>query len=495
MRTQLLAVACLGLACALTASAAGVRKPNVIVINIDDLGYADIGPYGSNNRTPNLDRMAREGRLLTSHYAAPVCTPSRAALMTGSYPKRALPTPHVLFPAAAVGLHPDEVTIAEVLKSAGYATAAIGKWHLGDQAEFLPTRQGFDSYHGIPYSNDMGPPEDGAKSNPDKPLPTGAELAAKRRKAKQQPADETGIKGLDQPPQPLLENDKVVGRVRPDEQFAVTRVYTEKAVAFIRREKDRPFFLYLPHTAVHFPLYPSSGFRGKSPNGLVGDWAEEVDWSVGQVLETVRELRLAEHTLVVFTSDNGGARNHGSNNHPLRGTKSQTLEGGIRVCTIAWWPGRIPAGTRTDAMTSMMDILPTVAGLAGAKLPSDRKLDGVDIWPVLAGTPGAAPREQFFYFRGLNLEAVRSGPWKLHLAKTELYHLGDDIGESKNLAAAQPEVVRRLQALAESTRDDLGLQGIGPGCRPIGRVANPQPLIDREGNVRADAVGPSRRFP
>ena len=491
------------------AHAATPSKPNIIVINIDDLGYADIGPYGSNNRTPHLDRMAREGRLLTSHYAAPVCTPSRTALMTGSYPKRGLPIGHVLFPGGEVGLHPDEVTIAEVLKPAGYDTACIGKWHLGDQREFLPTSQGFDYYFGIPYSNDMGPPGDGAKSNLDKPLPGPAEVAEMQRKAKREPRDELGIKGLDQPPTPLVENNTVVMRVRPEEQATVTRLYTEKAVGFIRDHKERTFFLYLPHTAVHFPLYPSQKFRGKSPNGLLGDWIEEVDWSVGQVLDTVRELGLAEKTLVLFTSDNGGPLQQGAKNTPLRGSKGQTLEGGIRTCTLAWWPGQIPAGTRTDAITTMMDVLPTAAQLAGAKLPSNRKLDGVDIWPVLAGTQGEKPpREQFFYFRGLTLDAVRSGPWKLHLALADtlpgkkkkapvpqLFNMQDDIGETRNVAAAHPEIVRRLQALADTMRDDLGISGIGPGCRPLGRVTNPTPLIDHDGTVRAGFVGKQPRFP
>ena len=484
-------------------------KPNFVIINIDDLGYADIGPFGSNNRTPNLDRMAREGRKLTSHYAAPVCSPSRTALMTGSYPKRAMPVPHVLFPASAVGLHPDEVTIAEILKEAGYATACIGKWHLGDQPEFLPTRQGFDSYFGIPYSNDMGTAAEGSKSNPGQPLPSAQEVAARTAKVKAQGADETGLKGFSQPPLPLLENDKVVGRVGVDGQFEVTRRYTERAVKFIREQKDRSFFLYLPHTAVHFPLYPSKNFRGKSPNGLVGDWAEEVDWSVGQVLDTLRELKLAENTLVIFTSDNGGALNHGSKNHPLRGTKGQTFEGGIRACTLAWWPGKIPAGTTTDAITSMMDILPTFTRLAGGQLPADRKLDGVDIWPVLADTAGATPpRDQFFYFRGFTLDAVRSGPWKLHLAlstdasgrkkgapRPQLFNLADDIGEAKDVASANPDVVRRLQALANSMKNDLGLEGIGPGCRPLGRVAKAEPLIHHDGTVRSNAVGKQRRFP
>jgi len=482
-------------------------KPNVILINVDDLGYADIGPFGSNNKTPHLDRMAREGRKLTSHYAAPVCSPSRAALMTGCYAKRALPIPHVLFPAGAVGLHPDEVTVAEVLREAGYATACIGKWHLGDQAEFLPTSQGFDYYFGIPYSNDMGPAADGSKSNPGKPLPE-PKAVAKRAAAGRAQSDELGIRGFAQPPLPLLENDKVVGRVRAEEQFAVTRRYTERAVKYLRENRGRPVFLYLPHTAVHFPLYPSKDFLGKSPNGLIGDWTEEVDWSVGRILDTLRALKLETNTLVLFTSDNGGALAHGSNNRPLRGGKGQTFEGGIRTCTIAWWPGAIPAGTSTDAMTSMMDILPTVAKLAGASLPGDRTIDGVDIWPVLAGDVDEPPRDAFFYFRGLNLEAVRSGPWKLHLAladdapgqrkrarRAQLFHLVHDIGETNDLAAAHPDVVERLQAMARTMDDDLGLEGVGTGCRPLGRVPDPKPLIDHDGTVRANAVGPAARFP
>src|SRR3954468_16408473 len=365
-----------------SAAIEAASKPNFIIINIDDLGYADIGPYGSNNRTPHLDQMAREGRKLTSHYAAPVCSPSRAALMTGCYPKRVLPIPGVLFPAAAVGLNPAETTVAEILKDAGYATACVGKWHLGDQPEFLPTRQGFDYYYGIPYSNDMGPPEDGSKSNPGRPIP-------RPKKAQQPSVDETGIKGNDQPPLPLLEDETVVGRVRAADQAAIVRRYTEKAERFLRDHRDRPFFLYLPHTAVHFPHYPAEAFRkeGKDKDRLLGDWIEEVDWSVGRILDTLRDLDLAGKTLVIFTSDNGGPVNQGATNGPLRGSKGQTFEGGIRVCGIAWWPGKIPAGTGTDEIATMMDILPTFVKLAGGEPPSDRKIDGHDIWPLLAGAP------------------------------------------------------------------------------------------------------------
>ena len=476
--------------------AAAPAKPNFIVINIDDLGYSDIGPWASTNRTPNLDRMVAEGRRLMSHYAAPVCSPSRASLLTGSYPKRSLPIPGVLFPAAAVGMNPDEATIADVLKTAGYATGCVGKWHLGDQHPFLPLQQGFDTYFGLPYSNDMGPRSEGTKSSfgttPSAPKATATKAAAKQAAAVD---DGTGMKGNEQPPLALLDGNTVIGRIRAKDQLELTRRYTERAVSFIRERQDRPFFLYLAHNAVHFPHYPRAEFRGKSPNGLLGDWIQEVDWSVGQVLGVLRELKLDRNTLVLFVSDNGGPVNQGASNRPLRGSKGSTLEGGIRVPGIAWWPGKVPAGSSTDAITAMMDVLPTLAKLAGAALPANRKLDGVDVWPVLAGTPTTPPRDSFLYYRGLTLEAVRSGPWKLHLAKGELYHLGHDIGEATNVATANPEVVRRLLALADATASDLGRDGIGPGCRPLGRVANPQPLLTMDGKVRADVVGARQSFP
>ncbi|RME96141.1 MAG: arylsulfatase [Verrucomicrobia bacterium] len=448
-----------GLAFALHAA-----PPNFVIINIDDLGYGDIGPFGSTlNRTPNLDRMAAEGRRLTSFYAAPVCSPSRASLMTGCYPKRVLPIPHVLFPAYATGLHPDEITIAELLRERGYATAIVGKWHLGDQPEFLPTRQGFDEYFGLPYSNDMGPTTDGVKSSYGQPLP-------KPRKK-------------EQPPLPLLRNEKVVKRVLADDQTRLVSLYTEEAVGFIRRHRDRPFFLYLAHNAVHWPLYPGEAFRGRSRNGLYGDWVEEVDWSVGRVLDTIRTLGLAPNTLVIFTSDNGGTRR--AVNAPLRGYKGSTWEGGMREPTIAWWPGRIPPGTSCDAITGMIDLLPTLVKLAGGSPPSDRKIDGRDIWPLLAGNPDARPaHEVFHYFRGLELQAVRKGPWKLHLKDGALYNLETDIGERHNVAAQHPEVVRDLRAVAEAMDRDLGIRGQGPGVRPLGRVQNPQPLIAPDGTIR-----------
>jgi arylsulfatase A len=448
---------------------APLGAPNFIVINIDDMGYADIGPFGSTlNRTPNLNRMAQEGMKLTCHYAAPVCSPSRASLMTGCYPKRVLPIPHVLFPGSAVGLNPEERTVAEVLKDAGYTTACIGKWHLGDQPEFLPTRQGFDYYYGIPYSNDMGPGQDGSKSSLGDRLPV--------RKADAKTAiEETGIRG-EQPPLPLLRNEQVIARVRAQEQTELVARYTDEAVKFITENKAKRFFLYLPHNAVHFPIYPGKNFQGKSKNGNYGDWVEEVDWSVGKVFGALREQGLDAKTFVLFTSDNGGTPR--AVNAPLRGFKTTTWEGGMRVPTIAWWPGKIAAGSTCNTITSMADVLPTLAKLGGGKLPAN-KIDGHDLWPLLSGQTKQTPWDVFYFYRGLALEAVRQGPWKLHLAKTELYNLDTDIGEKTNLAKDKPDIVAQLQALAEQTKDDLGKDGIGPGCRPLGKVQNPQPLIGK----------------
>ena len=460
--------------------------PNIVLINIDDLGYADIGPFGAKISTPNLDRMAKEGMKLMSHYAAPVCSPSRAAMMTGCYPKRVLPIPGVLFPAAAVGLNPNAITVAEVLKAGGYATACIGKWHLGDQPEFLPTSQGFKHYFGIPYSNDMGPAAEGSKSNPDQPLPKGpAPGKGKAGAGKGDAEPETGLKGNAQPPLPLVEDHNVVERVKAEQHHTFTKRYTERAVKFIRQNQKQPFFLYLPHNAVHFPHYPSREFTGKSGISLQKDWAMEVDWSVGQVLDTLRELKLDSNTLVIFTSDNGGPLNQGANNTPLRGSKGSTLEGGIRVCTIAWWPGKIAAGSKTDAITAHMDWLPTFGMLARCKSIGELKLDGKDISPVLLGQKDATGHDVFHYYSGFNLQAVRIGPWKLHLGKSELYNLDEDIGEAKNVAAEHADIVAQLQKQAETMKADLGDKTKdAPGVRELGRVEHPQPLISTDGTVR-----------
>lgn len=469
------------------AAAISSRQPNIILITIDDLGYADIGPFGGKVPTPHLDRMAKEGLRLTSHYAAPVCSPSRAALMTGCYPKRCLPTPHVLFPAGAVGLNPEEVTIAEVLKSVGYQTACIGKWHLGDQPEFLPTRQGFGSYYGIPYSNDMGLAAEGSKSNRDRPLPN--VTAEMIKKAREQKVEETGLRGDAQPPLPMLKDETVVGRVGAIEQATFTQEYTQRAVRFINDQRDgkRPYFLYLPHNAVHWPHYPAPDFVGRSKSTLLADWIMEMDANVGQLIDAVRSSGQSDNTLVLFMSDNGGALPQGSNNTPLRGSKGSTLEGGIRVCALAWWPGRVTAGSSTEAITSNMDILPTCAALAGAKLNAERKIDGIDLADVLFGRSPAGKtvgREAFHYFRGFDLEAVRLGPWKLQLAKGQLYDLKSDPGEAKNVADEQPEIVAKLRKLAAEMDADLGAKQLGSGVRPLGRVKDPQPLIDWDGKVR-----------
>lgn len=490
------------LALALASAAALNAAPNFVVINIDDLGYADTGPYGSKlNRTPNLDRMAAEGMKLTSHYASPVCTPSRASLMTGCYSKRALPVQHVLFPGAALGLNPDAVTVAEVLKTRGYATACVGKWHLGDQPEFLPTRQGFDSYFGIPYSNDMGPAKDGAKSDLGAPIPERKVVNSKGVDPAVFGGNDTGLKGAGQPPIPVLRDEVVIDRLTQEGQQTLTRRLTNEAVGFIEKSKEKPFFLYMPHVAVHFPLYPGKEFQGKSGNGLYGDWVEEVDWSVGQVLDIIRKLGLEKNTLVLFTSDNGGT--HRGSNAPLRGNKGSTWEGGVRVPLLAWWPGMVPAGSTSNEVTGMIDILPTFAALADASLPN-YKIDGGDISPILLGKAGAVSphAERYLLFSGLSLEAIRSGPWKLFLqepARTgrqkgkaatddgplpRLYHLGDDIGETKNVSAAHPEVVARLTALAQEAEADIGLKDVGPGCMKPGRVDKPQPWIDFDGTFR-----------
>ena len=304
------------------------QPPNFIIIFADDLGYGDIGAFGSKtNRTPHLDRMAREGMKLTSFYAAPVCTPSRAQLLTGCYAKR-VGLPNVLFPFSKTGINSEEHTIAELLKKQRYATMAIGKWHLGDHKDFLPTRHGFDHYFGLPYSNDMGN-EDG-------------QLGKSSR-----------------PPLPLVRDGKVIEVVMPRDQDSLTERYTDEAVKFIRAQKKKPFFLYLPHTAVHTPIHPGDKFRGKSASPF-SDWVEELDWSTGRILDTVRELEIAQRTFVIFTSDNGPWLPKGTNAGtalPLRGGKGSTWEGGVRVPTLAWGPGRIPAGSSNDAVASVMDFL------------------------------------------------------------------------------------------------------------------------------------------
>ena len=442
--------------CLQSASANEVDQPNFVVIFIDDLGYGDIEPFGSKiNRTPNLIRMAKEGRKLTSFYvASPVCTPSRAALMTGCYPQRVglqRGSGHaVLFPGDHHGLHPDEVTIAETLKAVGYATGCFGKWHLGDQPQFLPTSQGFDAFFGIPYSNDMWP----------------------------------SLKRWDFPDLPIVEGTKIVDIVKDmDAQATLCKRFTDAAIGFIREHREEPFFIYLPHAFVHAPRQASPEFMSKGKKAEQAQ-VEEVDWSVGQVLDTIVDLDLAKKTLVVFTSDNGGAR--GLSSLPLRGQKGSGFEGGHREPTIVWWPGRIPAGTASDELTTALDLHPTLAKLAGTSAPADRKIDGKDIAPILLGKPGAkTPHDRFFYQQGGELAAVRSGDWKL-MAKGQLFNLRTDIGEENNVAARNPKVVRRLRKMLSEFDAEIKRE-----ARPVGVAKNARTMVPRPGILGEQGYAPT----
>lgn len=451
---------------------AATEKPNVIIIFTDDQGYADVGAFGSVNiKTPNLDRMAAEGMKFTDFYVpAPVCTPSRAGLLTGCYPQRlsmaVMPrgtsggTGLVLFPNSPGGIHSDEITIPEMLKEEGYATAMVGKWHLGHLPPFLPTRHGFDSYFGIPYSNDMKPC-------------------------------------------PILRDEEVIEE--PADQTTITERYTDEAVAFIREKKDEPFFLYVAHSMPHIPLYVSEKFAGKSAGGLYGDVIETIDWGVGEILNTLDELKLSKNTLVVFTSDNGPwliFGDEGGFATPLRAGKGTTYEGGMRVPGIMRWPGTIPAGSVTSEVTSTIDMLPTIAEITGAKVPDDRVIDGHSILDIMKGVPGAkSPHDAFYYYHGARLHAVRCGEWKLtveNIMRYEdiyrpfddpnavipmaLYHLPTDPGEQRNLlprsAAGYKQIphtrkaiLDKLLAALDDARADLGdaMQDIEPtNPRPLG---------------------------
>lgn len=416
--------------------------------------------------------MAREGMKLTSFYAAPVCSVSRAQLLTGCYGPR-ISVPGVYFPGQKNGLNRAEFTIAERLKEHGYATACIGKWHLGDQPEFLPTRQGFDRYFGVPYSNDM-----------------------------QRKSTETGERVL-----PLLRDDKVSELLTDEAQGRIVERYTDEAVRFIRESKDRPFFLYFPHTAVHTPIYPGEAFRGKSDNGRFGDWVEEVDWSVGRVFDALRELKLDNRTLVIFTSDNGPwliKGPDGGSAGPLRGGKGSTWEGGVRVPTIARWLGKIAPGSVYDAVSGTIDLLPTCVALAGGAVPAAPVIDGRDIAPLLLGKTTQSPREAHYYFTGYNLQAVRQGPWKLAIAPQaetmgkgtsddskitpRLYNLDQEISERTNLAGNHPEIVAKLQSLTTKMNAEIG--GNAPAARRrAGEVANPKLLYPAEDSRPAKKGG------
>lgn len=446
--------------------AAEPDRPNIVLIFADDLGYGDLGCYGTNRFTPRIDRMAREGVRFTDFYVPQaVCSASRAALMTGCYPNR-IGISGALPPKSKVVLNTNELTIAEVLKTRGYATSAFGKWHLGDVAPFLPTYQGFDEYYGLPYSNDMWPQH---PVNPEK-----------------------------YPPLPLIEGDRVI-ETMPD-QAKLTRSYTERAVKFVEKNKSKPFFLYVAHNMPHVPLFVSEKFKGKTGAGLYADVLAEIDWSVGEILDALKKHGIDDNTLVVFSSDNGPwllYGNHAGSAGPLREGKATAFEGGVRVPLVARWPGKIAPASFCREFASTMDLLPTFAKLAGAELAGDRRLDGKDIWPLLTGKSSAkTPHEAFYYYWHRELQAIRSGKWKLHFphfytrpnppggdAKpgkfgTEeiglsLFDLEKDPSEKTNLAHQHPDVVKRLEALAEKARDDLGdslTQRTGRNLRPPGKL-------------------------
>ncbi len=456
------------------------RPPNVVVIFIDDMGYGDIGPFGAEGyETPNLDRMAAEGMKFTDFVvSSAVCSASRVALLTGCYHRR-VGIAGALGPSATHGINADEVTLAEICKQKGYATAIFGKWHLGHHPKFLPLAHGFDEYFGLPYSNDMWPYHPGVAHLP-------FEERLKRW-----------------PHLPLVEGNKVINpKVTGEDQEKLTTQYTEHAVDFINRNKEQPFFLYVPHSMVHVPLYVSEKFKGKSKRGLFGDVVMEVDWSVGEILNAIRKNGLDEDSLVVFTSDNGpwlSYGDHAGTAGPLREGKGTEFEGGIREPTLMRWPGKIPAGKTCDELASTIDILPTVAALIGADLPA-HKIDGKDIRPLMFGEPNAqSPHEAFYcYYGGGQLQAVRDRRWKLYFphtyrtlagkpggsggkpvnyssAKTdlELYDLKNDVGEKTNVAEDHPDVVERLNKHAEEARTDLGdrlTNREGKGIRPAGRL-------------------------
>ncbi|MBX3177847.1 MAG: sulfatase [Candidatus Hydrogenedentes bacterium] len=429
---------------AIAGSAPAETPPNIVVIFCDDLGYGDLSSYGHPTiRTPHLDRMAAEGQKWTSFYAAaPVCTPSRAALLTGRLPVRSGMTSNqrrVLFPNSPGGIPAEEILISEALRERGYATACIGKWHLGHLPEHLPTRHGFDYYFGIPYSNDM---------DPDTSIPH---------------AQRFGDPKVEYFNVPILRNEEIVER--PADQTTITRRFTEEAIAFMRENKARPFFVYLAHNLPHVPLFRSPAFEGRSPRGLYGDVIEEIDWSMGRVLDTLREEGLAENTLVLFTSDNGPWLTYdeqGGSAGLLRGGKGDTFEGGMRVPGIFWWPGRVRPGIVTGP-GSTLDVFATASALAGAPLPADRVMDTLDLGPALFdGAP--SPRDRMFFYRDEDLYAIRLGPWKAHFQTRSgygqpepethtpplLYQLDHDPGEQYDHAAEHPEVIQAIEAAREA---------------------------------------------
>lgn len=450
----------------LTASAAAADRPNFIVVFTDDQGWGDLGVQGHPDiRTPNIDRLARDGIRFTSFYAAPFCGPSRAAIMTGSYPPRvSLSFNHG--PKSKTGIHPDEQTVAELLRDAGYRTMMIGKWHLGTLNQYLPHNHGFEHWFGMPYSNDMWKYHPVMPPRPDEDA---------RMKAARERAEYTGYAGQGRyydveagqgwpEPLPLMEDDETL-EFDPDQTRLTTR-YTEKALEFIEANRDEDFFLYMPHAMPHVPLFVSDARDGASIRGLYGDVIAEIDWSVGRIMDKLQELGIDEKTMIVYTSDNGPWLQYGVDGGsagPLRAGKGTTYEGGMRVPGIFRWPGKIPAGQVSSEVVSNMDVLPTFAALAGAETPKN-KIDGHDIRPLLFGEDGArSPYESFFYFAGarppqINLRGVRQGKWKLHVRRAEdgafvpeaLYDVHEDVSERFDRRELFPEIVDRLlEAVAE----------------------------------------------
>jgi len=487
-RRDFLAGTPLGLfATSLLARAKTAKPTNFVLILTDDQGYADIGCFGAKGfETPNLDNLARQGMRFTNFHAAQaVCSASRASLLTGCYPNR-IGIRGALMPSATVGLNPEETTIADLLKTRGYTSGIFGKWHLGHRPEFLPLRQGFDEYLGLPYSNDMWPVGYDGKRLEGTPNPKPANAAK-------------------YPPLSLIDGDRKVAEIWTlEDQATLTTRYTERAVQFIEKNKDRPFFLYLPHSMPHVPIAASSKFKGQSKQGLYGDVIMEIDWSVGQIVAALRRNGLEENTLVIFMSDNGpwlNFGNHAGSTGPLREGKGTSWEGGKRVPCLMRWAGVIPPGTVCDQLSANLDILPTFAGIAGASLPA-RKIDGVNILSLLKKEPEARPRDHMFFYYSQGgeydqLQAVYDGRWKLHLPHEyrsyqgvepgrdgfpgpytkgqtglALFDLQEDIGETRDVKDHHPDIVARLSALADQAREDLGDKDRpGKGMRAPGRVS------------------------
>jgi len=435
---------------------ATASRPNIVIMFIDDMGYGDIGPFGNKvNQTPNLDRMAGEGMVLTQFYVAnTACTPSRAALLTGSYAHRIGMDGTVTFPGDKRGLNPSEFTIAEMLRENGYATGCFGKWHLGDQPEFMPLAQGFDTYFGIPYSNDMWPGN--KKGNP---------------VTNRDPYE----------PLPVMKQDKAVAHVADEfDQSLLAEVITDEAIAFIEKNQKRPFFCYIPHAHVHKPRYARPEYLERAEGNVDRAHVEEVDDSIGRVLQTLRDLKLDHNTLVIFTSDNGPAG--GMSSGPLRGAKGgKKYEGHMRVPTLAWWPETIPSGSTSKEIGVTTDLLPTLAKLTHSQAPTDRIMDGKDISDMLLGKKGARSPHQLHFYEN---EGIRRGDWKLvkknskARSKLELYDLSKDLGERKDLSGKHPEMVQELDRLLKEHASS-----IANNLRPAGFAKNPKPILKEAGDL------------